>query len=166
MSAVPKWIQLTWQYQQIQNIRSMRLPGADFRLLLEWAVLAPGGVMQRELCQAFAGYVFLGSLEPCPICFEEPEFMKILDCGHVFCGDCVNTLGTVSRGTGGFPCPLCRRTHRTLHIMPAAPQMPCAARPCLYCDEATSVYMSIPLSSTRWATFRSDEFGGLMYNHT
>lgn len=54
--------------------------------------------------------------DECPICFEQmrdTHFFVSLDCGHIFCKNCVDRLKNYTIDSGFFLCPYCRRIQYT-----------------------------------------------------
>ena len=41
----------------------------------------------------------------CPVCTELPEELNILDCGHIICPECYDTLIKMEK----YSCPVCRQ---------------------------------------------------------
>ena len=58
--------------------------------------------------------------ESCSICFDSNQF-RVLQCGHAFCLDCLQTL--YNNYSGKVPCPLDRREDtRAPHTLPTPQQ--------------------------------------------
>lgn len=53
----------------------------------------------------------LGDLE-CPICYDSPEYLCVIPCGHLYCRDCISKALTIKES-----CSICRKRTRLKDIV-------------------------------------------------
>jgi hypothetical protein len=61
-----------------------------------------------------------GYNEDCPICFDKPKTIVILDCGHCVCEDCIKKIYSVNEFNGRLS-NLISYAYYYLHIIPKCP---------------------------------------------
>lgn len=73
------------------------------------------GSSHNNIPEAFKLYTDFG-LQPCQICYSDPNIYAVFDCGHVFCSDCSIKLNT---------CATCRKLiSKTIYYIVSRPELP------------------------------------------